>query len=619
MHPEALGPLTATTASTAEALRRLLKTSQRVQLRRRAVYCALALLLAMWLGCTLLYPLLRLGWIAGASALPPDVLPAALANWQVLSSDFVLSDLGYDPYYAQRLLATVLQSALAASLCLFLALPTALALWLLSASTEYAHALHPAQRTHSQTAWWRWRSGYTRLYLPCIALPFLLPVMVVGMVLRNSAAQLGLDLETWPLLTLVCGYGLYNFGFCTWLIHSALQRLPLVLLDCARSLGASPAAVLLHVVWPHIRGAAGFAALFVLVLCSTSLGLPLLFGGVVWANLEVAIYQLVSYDLNIAAASVLALVQCAGLGLLFALSQPSRRPLLRSIAAPAAHSPLSLQPFIQNKAVRLALTLGLLAVALLILIPLALLLLPLLQAPLWQGLWVDATFWLALRNTLLLCGLALPVSVLLALASSALHPALYPLLWQRPRVQALAAPGLRRRTLALALQTLRDLQFMPWFISASVLALALLIAWPQYLAEFWFLIVCYALLAWPLLARSLDLALLQLRPQLAAAATVHGANGWHTWRHGCWPQLRPAMQQGAALASATMLGEFALNLFIARPEWITLSTYIYQKMGRVGQLPQNQAHAAALVLSLLALLAFVALSPRPNTLRQPWR
>ena len=37
-----------------------------------------------------------------------------------------------------------------------------------------------------------------------------------------------------------------------------------------------------------------------------------------------------------------------------------------------------------------------------------------------------------------------------------------------------------------------------------------------------------------------------------------------------------------AFAAATALGEFAVTLFLSRPEWATLTTLIYQRLGQPG-------------------------------------
>jgi thiamine transport system permease protein len=68
-----------------------------------------------------------------------------------------------------------------------------------------------------------------------------------------------------------------------------------------------------------------------------------------------------------------------------------------------------------------------------------------------------------------------------------------------------------------------------------------------------------------------------------------------------------------AFAAATMLGEFAVSLLLARPEWLTLSTLIYQRLGRPGSANLDAALVLSAGLMALALLVFWFIEGRgPN-------
>ena len=53
-----------------------------------------------------------------------------------------------------------------------------------------------------------------------------------------------------------------------------------------------------------------------------------------------------------------------------------------------------------------------------------------------------------------------------------------------------------------------------------------------------------------------------------------------------------------------MLGEFAATLVLTRPEWATLSTGMYERLGRPGEQNLGEACALATLLMLLALVVF---------------
>jgi thiamine transport system permease protein len=82
------------------------------------------------------------------------------------------------------------------------------------------------------------------------------------------------------------------------------------------------------------------------------------------------------------------------------------------------------------------------------------------------------------------------------------------------------------------------------------------------------------------------------------------------WWRITLPLLRPALRRGMAFAAATALGEFAVSLFLSRPEWTTLTTLIYQHLGRPGASNLHAAHALSLLLMALALGVFLGLDGR---------
>jgi thiamine transport system permease protein len=86
---------------------------------------------------------------------------------------------------------------------------------------------------------------------------------------------------------------------------------------------------------------------------------------------------------------------------------------------------------------------------------------------------------------------------------------------------------------------------------------------------------------WP---RRWRAALDSLPVHLAQAARTLGASPWRVFWRVTLPLVRPALRRGMAFAAATALGEFAVTLFLSRPEWATLTTLIYERWaGRVRQ------------------------------------
>ena len=96
-------------------------------------------------------------------------------------------------------------------------------------------------------------------------------------------------------------------------------------------------------------------------------------------------------------------------------------------------------------------------------------------------------------------------------------------------------------------------------------------------------------------------------PNLAQAARALGATPWRTFWRVTLPLLRPALRRGMAFAVATAVGEFAVTLFLSRPEWATLTTLIYERLGRPGAANRDAALVLACLLMVLALLAFMVI------------
>ncbi|HEX5389204.1 MAG TPA: ABC transporter permease subunit, partial [Burkholderiaceae bacterium] len=96
------------------------------------------------------------------------------------------------------------------------------------------------------------------------------------------------------------------------------------------------------------------------------------------------------------------------------------------------------------------------------------------------------------------------------------------------------------------------------------------------------------------------------------AARSLGATPARAWWRVTLPLVAPALRRGMAFAAATMLGEFAVSLFLSRPEWTTLTTLIYQRLGRPGAANLDAALVLACGLMALALLVFVCLEQRED-------
>jgi thiamine transport system permease protein len=464
-----------------------------------------------------------------------------------------------DDYLRWRLLWSFLQAAITCTLALAVGLPVA---WVLA----------------------RFEFPGRALVLRLLMLPFIVPTLVAALGVLALAgprgvlnAVFGLDLQGTPWLLL---YGNLFFNLCL-VVRAAVDALAHVSatrIAAARSLGATPWRAFWRIEWPAIAPALMSALCLVFLYCFAGFGLALVLGGQRYATVEVEIYTLVAYELKLADAGALAvgvLLMTGAVATVYALIEKRLATPSRAVGQ-AKRRPVGAAQWL---AVAAALALlGTICMA-----PLAAIAWrALLAGPAAWAVLLEADTGAALWNTLRFSIAALLLATLLGL----LH--------------ALAARG------SVAL---RAAAFLPFVVSPVMVAFGLLLLYPQWTASLPLLVAAYALLAFPFVAKSLAAALDNLPAAWAQAARTLGASPWRVFWRVTLPLVGPALQRGMAFAAATAVGEFAVTLFLSRPEWTTLSTLIYQRLARPGASNLDAAMVLATLLMALALLAFVAIDP----------
>jgi thiamine transport system permease protein len=323
----------------------------------------------------------------------------------------------------------------------------------------------------------------------------------------------------------------------------------------------------------------------VFLYCLSGFGLALVLGGQAWATAEVEIYTLVAHELALGQAGVLALwmlIINAVVALVHAFIE-------QRLAVPTRADPIARRTP-RSWAEWLALAA---AVAVFVLVAVS----PLL-AILWRvtpsltdgsalAVLAEPATLNALGNTLRFSASAL----LLALLLGVLH--------------AVSAHTLRQLGVAW-----RAAGFLPFVVSPVTVAFGLLLLYPRWTASLPLLVAAYALIAYPFITKALTTALDALPAQLTQAAATLGASPWRVFWRVRLPLVLPALRRGTAFAAATMLGEFAVSLFLSRPEWITLTTLIHQRLGRPGEANLQAALVLATLLMALALTAFLLIEGR---------
>ncbi|GAA6142055.1 iron ABC transporter permease [Hydrogenophaga sp. 5NK40-0174] len=505
------------------------------------------------------------------------IAPAGRLLWEAVASEGSFGSIFWwqDDYLRWRFLWSLAQAGLTCVLSFVLGLPIA---WVL------ARMDFPG------------RSAALRLLM----LPFVMPTLVAAMGVlaiwgaRGTPGQwlaehgMGLGESPWLLI-----YGNLFFNLCLVIRAGVdgLEHVSATRVAAARSLGASPWRAFWRVDWPAIAPWLSSALCLVFLYCFSGLGLALVLGGHQYATVEVEIYTLVAHELELRQAGILAvsmLFVTGAVALVYAAIE-------RRLAAPGKARPLiRLRP--ESLAQKLAVVGAMLSLFLVCGAPLLVIA--------WRAVLAMATgaglgvlaepqTWHALGNTLRFTFAAVVLATLLGL----LHAAAGHAIDQRRSGSDAAVLGVVWRAAG----------YLPFVVSSVTVAFGLLLLYPQWSASLLVLLAAYALLAYPFVARSITAGLDSMPRQYVQAARSLGASPWRAWRRVTLPLMLPALRRGVAFAAATALGEFAVTLFLSRPEWTTLTTLIYQRLGRPGEANLDAALVLAFVLMLLALTAFLAI------------
>jgi thiamine transport system permease protein len=512
----------------------------------------LAALPLLALGLMLVAPLARLAW-QGWSGAPEFGQTANVSLWSVWQDD----------YLRWRVFWSLAQAGVTCVLALVLGLPVA---WVLA----------------------RFEFPLRRLVLRLLMLPFVVPTLVAALGVLALwgphgvfSGWLGVSLQNTPWLLL---YGNLFFNLCLVVRAGvdALNQVSARQVAAARSLGATPWRAFWRIEWPAIAPWLASSLCLVFLYCFAGFGLALVLGGQRYATVEVEIYALVAHELKLAEASVLAvwmILLTGGVALAYAAIE-------KRLAAPSRVDPLARRRP-QGIWQWLALAGGLGVLVFFCVAPML--------AIVWRAVSAGSEAWAqvleeetldALWNTLRFSFMALVVATVLGVA------------------HALVAT----RSVAW-----RAAAFLPFVVSPVTVAFGLLLLYPQWTASLPLLVAAYAVLAYPFVAKSLAAGLDSLPPHLPQAARTLGASPWRTFWRVTLPMLATALRRGMAFAAATALGEFAVTLFLSRPEWATLTTLIYQRLGRPGVANLDVAMVLSCVLMGLALLAFLVIEwPQRN-------
>lgn len=434
-----------------------------------------------------------------------------------------------------------------------------------------------------------------------VMVPFVLPTVVVGVAfgsLFRRGGPLGfLDLgEHWLAILLAMVF--FNYSVVVRTVGTFWRRLDPRLTEAARVLGASAPRRFLTVTLPALGPAVAAGASLTFLFCASSFGIVMVLGGVRYSTIETEIWYQTTQLLDLPAAAALSIVQLVVLTVLLLVTNSWQRRTERARRLHTDDSGLLPATWRSDwPAIVVTVAVGVLLLA----APLANLVALSFRVRDGWGLRNYAHLVTGQGPTAVPVSRALLNSLWIAAAAAALALALGVL------VSLVASRRPRRPWGRRALWAVDGLFLLPLGVSAVTVGFGYLITLnrpPLDLRSSLALIpIAQAVVALPLVVRSLLPTLRALDPRQLEAARTLGAGPWRALATIELPRLWGGLGLAAGFAFATSLGEFGATSFLSRPDNPTLPVLIFRLFGRPG--PDNYGMALAASVVLAALTATI--------------
>ena len=458
----------------------------------------------------------------------------------------------------------------------------------LSASVLVARAL--ARRQYFMGRW---------LLLRCFSVALVVPsiIAVFGIILLHGKYGYFNQLWQWlggqphsyvyGLTGILLAHVFFNLPLATRIVLQRLDAINGETWRLSSQLGMTSMDLWRHIEWPHIKGVLPQLAALVFALCFTSFAIVMTLGGGPKATtIEVAIFQAIRFDFDIAKAVYLSLLQVVFCGSILWVGLRLGRPI--DMFA-------SLETSVRNMRPDLKPIFGIVRDAVVLLLATLLVLLPLLAVVVaglntaWAEVLLDVRLWSAFSNSLW---------VALASASLSLLMAAGLLLAQRHWRE-------RYTSAALAVEWMGSVILV---VPPLVLATGLFIGLSPHVNVFainlYIVVLINALMGLPYMLRVLSVAYLQIGRDYDRLCSSLGVQGWHRLRHVEWPILRKPIGLALALVAAMSAGDLGVVALFGSPDIQTLPLLMYQ---RLGSYQSDAAGVTAVVLLGLCLAIFVVL------------
>lgn len=425
-----------------------------------------------------------------------------------------------------------------------------------------------------------------QVFMALVTVTFVLPTVAVGAAYLAILPK-GLHHST---IAIVIAHAFFNISIVVRTVGPRWNSIDDRLIDCARTLGASPLHIWKSIILPLGKSAILSSAALTFFMCFTSYGVISILGGPGLATLDIEIYRRAVQLGDLSGAAVLAVAQMLLIATIFFIWSRGRTSELisfRSRTLKLHKLPLGPKLF-------------LLGVAAFFIAPV----LALVASSLRTGRSWSLTGWRVLLGIQNQKGIE--IDTWQALQTSAKYALIAACIALPTGIATTYAFSHRQ----LANRQLSTLAILPLAISPVVVGLAILITYdfdPFDFRSSWLLIpIIHSAIALPFVIRA-SLPVVQGIPNdLRSAAATLGAGPWRRLLTVEIPLLRPAISTGFAFSLAMSLGEFGATSFLTRRESRTLPIIIAGLFGQAGEIPRATGMAASVVLILVTAMIVLA-------------
>lgn len=429
----------------------------------------------------------------------------------------------------------------------------------------------------------------SRVLRAVASVPFVLPSVVVGVAFRallgNGGAYEALGLDG-TVIAVVLAMVFFNFSVVVRTVGTMWAGLDPRSEEAARTLGASPLRAHVTVTLPALRPAIGAAASLVFLFCSTAYGIVQTLGRPGYGTLETEIWVQTTTFLDLRTAAVLSCVQFVIVALALVVSNRMSNDVA-----------LSMKESWPKKVGRgdlpaVLLTVG--VVVFLLAAPMASLATRAFQR---GGGWSLENFRLLATAGQGFTGGVSPIEALGTSAQIGLQATVIALVIGVP-----VSVVLSRRTsgaIRVGQRLLDGLVMLPLGVSAVTVGFGFFISLRNLLPGEVMVPFVQAVIALPLVVRSLVPVLRAINPRLREAAATLGASPMRVLLTVDGPFMVRGLGLATGFAFAISLGEFGATSFLATADRTTLPVLIAKLLGRPGADNYGMAMAASLILAIV--------------------